>query len=196
MNGVTTAMGYALSCWMGLAFYSVRDKPSAQWRGPLGVGLAFQVFMLFVAWIAPESPRFLLLKGRVDEARSIIMDLHRIDSDPTQQLARNEFYQMEKQAEYDRELDPTWRELFMRPSYRRRVILGALWAFILQSTGVLVINNYGPRFYKALGFGTWDQLLLQCGYTTASIPFNLIGQSIPHYLFRMLTTKLRGCHHG
>lgn len=53
------------------------------------------------------------------------------------------------------------------------------FAFVGQSTAVLVINNYGPTVYKALGYGTLDQLILQCGWITMAIPSNLLGVSIP-----------------
>lgn len=48
------------------------------------------IFLPFV----PESPRFLLMRGRVDEARAVTMDLHAMKSDPDQEFARAEFYQV------------------------------------------------------------------------------------------------------
>lgn len=48
------------------------------------------------------------MKGRVDEAREIVYRLHRMPNDPDQEYARAEFYQMSKQAEIDRTMDPGW----------------------------------------------------------------------------------------
>ena len=48
--------------------------------------------------LVPESPRFLLMRNRVEEAREVTMKLHSIKGDPDQEFARAEFYQMEKQA--------------------------------------------------------------------------------------------------
>lgn len=108
------------------------------------------------------------------------MDLHRIPNDPDQEYARAEFYQMQKQAQHDRMLEPSWKEMFTKASYRKRVILACAFAFIGQSTAVLVINNYGPTLYKALGYGTKDQLILQAGWVTVGIPFNSLGM-IPRF---------------
>lgn len=181
MNGVGITIGYAIASYMGLAFYSVQNNPAAQWRGPLGLALVFPVWMLIVIAIVPESPRYLLMKGRVEEARAIVMKLHHVNDDPDQEYARGEFYQMQKQVEFDKTLNPSWKEMFTRPSYRKRVILGCTFAFIGQSTAILVINNYGPTLYEALGYGTRDRLVLQCGWVTVGIPFNALGKLIPRF---------------
>lgn len=49
---------------------------------------------------------------------------------------------MQKQTELDMTLNPTWKEMFVKPSYRKRVVMGTLFAFIGQSTAILVVNNY------------------------------------------------------
>lgn len=86
---------------MGMAFYYAKD-PVAQWRSPLGIALIWPIMMLAILPFVPESPRFLLMKGRVDEARDIVMRLHAIPGDEDQEFARGEFYQMQKQADFDR----------------------------------------------------------------------------------------------
>ena len=65
-----------------------------------------------------------------------------------------------------------------KPSYRKRTMLGMLFGFSGQSTSVLVLNNYGPTIYKALGYGTRDQLILQSGWITVGVVFTLFGASI------------------
>jgi hypothetical protein len=160
MNGVNIGLGYALASYMGLAFFFNND-PVVQWRTPLGLALVFPFMMLGILFIVPESPRWLLMVNRTEEARKVIMDLHHIKGDEDESYARAEFYQMQKQTQFDLTL---------------RTILACAFAFIGQSTAVLVINNYGPTLYKALGYGTKDQLILQCGWITVAIPFNFIGK--------------------
>lgn len=43
---------------------------------------------------------------------------------------------------------------------------------------MLVINNYGPFFYKMLGMDTPQQLFLAGGYVTCSFAFAIIGAFI------------------
>lgn len=140
LNGINIALGYGLASYMGLAFFYTND-PVSQWRTPLGIALVWPVIMLLVCALVPESPRYLLMKGRIEEAKAITFKLHKLKSDPDNEFAKFEFYQMSKQAEVDRELDPGWLELFRRPSYRKRCLLAMTFAFIGQSSGVLVWNN-------------------------------------------------------
>jgi hypothetical protein len=68
--------------------------------------------------------------------------------------------------------------MISKPANRKRTALAMGFAFIGQSTAVLVINNYGPELYKALGFGTRDQLALQCGWISVGVITNAIGAFI------------------
>lgn len=176
MNSMGIAFGYVTASYMGLAFYYAKS-PAAQWRGPLGIALIFPAAILLVLLFVPESPRWLLMVGRVEEAREIVMKLHYSEGGVDQEYARGEFHQMQKQIELDQTLNPTWMEMFTRRSYRKRTLLACGFAFIAQSTGVLVINNYGPTIYAVLGYGTLDQLILQCGWITLAIPSNFLGVS-------------------
>jgi hypothetical protein len=72
------------------------------------MALIWPFMMLFVILIVPESPRWLLMNGKVDKAREIVLKLHSIKGDPDQEFARGEFYQMQKQTELDRTLNPSW----------------------------------------------------------------------------------------
>lgn len=153
MNGVNIALGYALASYMGMAFFFA-DNDTAKWRGPLGIALLWPFMMIAVVCIVPESPRYLLMQGEVEKARDIVYKLHKTKDDPDQEFARSEFYQMQKQTEWDKTLEPGWWAMFTKKGYRRRTALAMGFAFVGQSTGVLVINNYGPTLYATLGYGT------------------------------------------
>lgn len=106
-----------------------------------------------------------------------------------------EFYQMQKQTRYDRTLNPSYWQMFKRPSYRKRVILTVGYCILGQSTALLgeyigtnglipvreltpsVINVYGPILYGSFGYDTEQQLTLQAGWVTVRILGNLTGQS-------------------
>ena len=49
------------------------------------------------------------------------------------------------------------------------------YCFIGQSTAVLVINSYGPTFYKGLGYSSLKQLDFQVGWVSLAPPFCLLG---------------------
>lgn len=112
LNGFNLTIGYALATYMGLAFYFVKDS-AAQWRGPLGLPLIWPIVMSLVCFVIPESPRYLLMQGKVNEAREVIHNIHSCKNDPDQEFVRGEFYQMAKQAELDRQITPSYVSSFM-----------------------------------------------------------------------------------
>jgi MFS family permease len=107
MNGFNIAVGYALPPYISLGFFSSKN-PAEQWRAPLGLALIFPIMMVVICLIVPESPRFLLMQGRIEEAKAVVFKLHVVKGDHAQDFARGEFFQMTKQAEIEREMIPTW----------------------------------------------------------------------------------------
>jgi hypothetical protein len=65
--------------------------------------------------------------------------------------ARAEFVQITKQVEYDKQFDVFYLEMFRKPSWRKRSLLGMFVFFANQSTGVLGIGNFAILIYQSLG---------------------------------------------
>ena len=177
---MATAIGYTAAALMGLAF-SYTTNASIQWRTPLGLSLVPSSALFVAIWLAPESPRYLLLKNQPERAWNIVSTLHRDPTDENETFIKEEFFQMRKQIEFDRSLDASWMQLLKKPSYRKRTLMASLVTFLGQSTAVLVaaayvsgvsfytsnptiLTNQGPSLYAALGFTTKQSLILQCGW--------------------------------
>lgn len=101
MNGFNIGLGNAMASYVGLGFFFT-SNPTTQWRGPLGLALVFPALMLILVYFLPESPRWLLLNGRSDEAQKIVMAMHSVSGDEDNEYAQSEFYQMREQAKHDR----------------------------------------------------------------------------------------------
>ena len=65
--------------------------------------------------------------------------------------------------------------MFADASLRKRMLLSAGFAFLAQSTAILVINNYNPILYAGLGYGTRQTLVFQCGWITTGFSGNVVG---------------------
>lgn len=105
LNGVHIGLGYFLAAAMGRAFVT-SPTPEVQWRAPLGIYLFFPALMILVTLLSPESPRWLLLNGKVDDAQKVIYRLHTVKGN--EEFAHREFCQMQRQVEIDRTLECTW----------------------------------------------------------------------------------------
>ncbi|KAH8702278.1 general substrate transporter [Talaromyces proteolyticus] len=194
MTGVMLGLGYAVANYFGLAFYYESD-PLISWRAPLGIQLIFPAIILLLLLFIPESPRFYLMRGKTDQAWSVIKSIHQDPNDPDDEYARREFYQMSQQATFDRTVNSSWLQMFKRPSYRKRTLFVICLMLLSQSTAELVVNQYEPTFYSKLGFGTLDRLILQSGRNSLAFVGNLGGSFIMDRFGRrkLLLTGLAGC---
>lgn len=69
--GIFIASGVAMAAWVNFGF-SFYQHSSICWRLPLSIPLIFCSFIALSAMLFPESPRWLVQKGRYDEAKSVI----------------------------------------------------------------------------------------------------------------------------
>lgn len=136
MNGLGIALGYALATYVGLGFFYSSNQV-LQWRGSYGIALIFSFLPLVAMFFVPESPRWLLMVNRVDDAKKTVRKLHNLTNEEEHHFAMAEFYQMHKQIEYDRTVEPSWIKMFTRRSYRKRLIMTCVYSFLAQSTGIL-----------------------------------------------------------
>jgi MFS family permease len=158
MVGVMLGLGYASASFFGLAF-SFQASGSVSWRVPLGLGIFWPLLIVCILPFIPESPRYLLMTDKHDEAWKVIEKLHGDPNDPENEVARSEFYQMHQQISFDRTVDSSWKHMFTKPSYRKRSIYAMAFTFFTQSTAVLVITNYvsaikAPLFQRLTLSGT------------------------------------------
>lgn len=104
LNGVHIGLGYLLAACMGRAFATTAG--AEQWRSPLGIYMFFPLLMILIGFFSPESPRWLLLNDREDEAREIVFKLHTVKGDDG--FAKHEFHQMKQQTAIDKTLETSW----------------------------------------------------------------------------------------
>lgn len=176
VTGIMYAVGYTLAGWLGFAcFYMKASSPYSAfaWRFPLAFQVTFPLIVLAGSSLIPYSPRWLLQKGRRDEAFQIVKRLHKTPDDPQDTRAKQEFLLIERQFEHDRAMTTRSFEIFRTAANRRR----AFTAFLLmagdQFLGIYVIANYGVLIYSYLGLSGGIPLLLNACWTT----FTLIGNT-------------------
>jgi hypothetical protein len=73
----------------------------------------------------------------------VLEKLHARPDDPFHVSAREEYMQIHKQTELEKDQKVgNLLQLFRHPTYRTRLLYGFFFQVLAQMTGVLVINNY------------------------------------------------------
>lgn len=124
--------------------------------------LAFQtvpgLVLLVGIFFLHESPRWLMEKDRHEEARQV---LNRLRSGLPETVIDLEYREIRDVILADRALgDITWKSIIMKPTWRRRLLLGCGVQAFGPLSGINVINYYGPRIYEILGITTRESLLI------------------------------------
>jgi len=128
--------------------------PTLNWRWMLGVGAIPAVLYFLLLFIVPQSPRWLALKGRHDEAKKV---LARIGGNEYAEQVHSEILENVKKV-----ADPgksSFREVFSK-SMTTILIVGFGIAFFQQITGINAIFYYAPMIFGMAG-GAQDSAFIQ-----------------------------------
>lgn len=121
---------------------------SEMWRGMLGsetvVALAFFIIIFFI----PESPRWLIVKGRDEKALGIFRRLKNGEENVLQE------YTLTKNS-IAGEVKSEWSEL-RHPGIIKAVLIGSAIAILGQFMGVNAVLYYGPDIFSNAGLAAKD----------------------------------------
>lgn len=135
-------------------FFIARSmEPGVAWRWMFGVeALPAAIFILLV-FTVPESPRWLFLKGRTEQARA---NMNRLAASPQE---ADELEHEIQDAVADLAQD-TAKVRFFVPQYRRVILLAVAIAAFNQLSGINAIMYYAPDIFRMAGAGE-DSAFLQ-----------------------------------
>lgn len=124
---------------------------TAQWRVPLGLCFAWAIILCFGMLIIPESPRYLIERGKFEEARRAVAKLSKLPEEHP--FVRNEIDQITAGVEAQRMAgEASWKELFsVKTKVLQRLITGVLVQSFLQLTGENYFFFYGTTIFKSVG---------------------------------------------
>jgi SP family arabinose:H+ symporter-like MFS transporter len=122
--------------------YLLRNTGANNWRWMFLTGVVpSAVFLLFIA-LAPETPRFLALTGKVREA---FLLLERIGGAESAHAQINDITATMHKDEQ------TWRKL-LRPGVRRALVVSAALAIFVQASGINTVVDYAPKIFQSAGW--------------------------------------------
>lgn len=124
---------------------------SVGWRWMFASEALPALVLLVCLFFVPESPRWLLEKGRATEARHIFSRLG------GKKHAATEMDEIQTRNKND---ETSILELF-RPGLRLALLIGVSLAVLQQATGINVFLYYAPEIFKAVAGSDTDVALLQ-----------------------------------
>ena len=123
---------------------------SGAWRWMLGIIAIPGVLFLLGVLALPDSPRWLIMKGRKKEALDV---LHKLRGN--EEVIQQEVRDIEEQLRIPQR---GWQLFKENANFRRSVGLGVLLQIVQQFTGMNVVMYYAPRIFEGMGYDTHAQM--------------------------------------
>ncbi|CAH0055974.1 unnamed protein product [Clonostachys solani] len=134
-------VGAIAAAW--ITFGTLRMSGSWSWRIPtLLQGAAPLMQLIFSYWL-PESPRFLVAKGRDEQARALLVKYHAA-GDENSSLVEHEMTQIRAAVrdQYNQEKRPSLKKMVSSPANRMRLTISGMVAVSAQWSGNTVVSYY------------------------------------------------------
>ncbi len=136
-------IGILVSYFSDLAFADEANPFSWRWMFYVGV---FPAIILFVGMLfLPETPRFLIGKGKVEKGRKILSMVE----DPA--LVEVAVAKIQEDIRKDKLAATDWTEIF-KPWLRKALIIAIGIMFVQQFVGINTIIYYAPTVFIIAGF--------------------------------------------
>lgn len=123
------------------------------WRGMLGMETIPALLFFLIIFFIPESPRWLIVQRKEQQAFGILERIYQSASEATYQL-------QETRSMIASSAQSDWR-LLLQPGIRKAVFIGAGIAILGQFMGVNAVLYYGPSIFENAGLSGGDSLFYQ-----------------------------------
>ena len=136
------------------------------WRWMFGSEIIPSILFLIFIFLIPESPRWLLQKGKSEQAAAVLEKINAAE-DVAQVLS-------EIQNSLEQEDKGQWNNL-VNPIYKKALFVGIGLSILQQLTGINAILYYAPEIFKSLGSSTDASLLETSILGVVNLIFTLLA---------------------
>ncbi|KAI8654850.1 MFS domain-containing protein [Fusarium keratoplasticum] len=168
-------LGSTIAYWLNYGIERGMPVSSAQWRIPLGVQMIPAVFLFIGLIPLKESPRWLVEKGREDQALASLAYIRNMPVD-SHEVSR-EFVEIKTSLDEEegKMREAVWKEC-LKPGVRNRFALIFGLMLCQQLTGTNSIGYYAPQIFQTVGLSGADASLFATGiYGIVKLIFTAIS---------------------
>ena len=153
-------LGAVIAAWVT---YGTRNiKSSTSWRLPSYLQAAMPALQISLFLMVPESPRFLVSKGKIAKAEEVLVKYHTGGStdERAKNLVKFELGEIEKAIRMEKLANKTkYTDFFTRKSYRRRLFICMFLPVLMQLSGNGLVSFYLPKVMVTIGITDPDRQL-------------------------------------
>lgn len=136
------------------------------WRWMLGVMAIPSLIYSILVFGIPESPRWLITKGRDDEAKKVLLKLGIANPDAEISLIRSGIQHEDTKGH---------EVAFFSKKHRTILLLAFFVAFFNQLSGINFILYYAPRILESAGLAAKDSLQSSIIIGSTNLVFTFVG---------------------
>jgi len=140
--------------------YMIGTAGESSWRWMLGVEVFPAILFVISLRYIPNSPRWLIKKGRIKEARAVLVQMEEPNIDKEMKEIEHSF------AVPDTSIA---EQPFFSKKYITPITLAVLFAMFNQLSGINAIIYYAPRIFEMAGLEKSVSLLSSVGIGTVNL---------------------------
>ncbi|KAH6869694.1 general substrate transporter [Thelonectria olida] len=141
-------IGAIIAAWTTFGTFNIPNEWS--WRIPSLLQAAPALFQMVGVYCLPESPRWLIAKGRAEEAKAVLVKYH-ANADANDELVNLEFEQMRRIIEAEVNNETGWKAFFTTPGNRKRLVIVVCLGVFSQWSGNGLVSYYLVRVLETVG---------------------------------------------
>ncbi|EFQ35535.1 hypothetical protein CGRA01v4_10847 [Colletotrichum graminicola] len=147
LTGLFTCVGYVLESWINLGFWEFKTGP-VTWRPPIAIAIVFSLVLMSSIYLLPESPRWLVMKGRTEQARAIISAFRGLPEDSMEVMAEvaGIEHSLEDTSQKAAKLSDVLKMGNDKLAYRFGLCI--LLQFYQQMSGSNLVSVYAPILFQ------------------------------------------------
>ncbi|GAB5587953.1 hypothetical protein Unana1_02853 [Umbelopsis nana] len=150
-------IGLFVSSWIDYGTGEINSTWS--WRTPYGIQIIPGLILAMCPLLLPRSPRWLLEKGRKDEALAVLARVHG-NGDVNHPYVQQEYQEIQDNVELENQLAvKSYISMLKDPANRRVLWVGCSIAIFQQLTGANVIMYYATLMFEQAGLQSSASLL-------------------------------------